>query len=181
MSKAKETPISKIVTMTHEEACNDANSWNFVQRRQFLELLRLVLGDARALKAKSKSLLGTLRGIVKTGTKLFDPEKTYVFFKNNSPCAGGLYDDLRICDIESGKVLYSVCPKNPWYGYRPVVAFSAEDADRWKNPLVFESMKDMREWFREPAAFKVSVSKEHIRTGKYDVHTTEVHLCTKAV
>lgn len=29
MSKAKETPISKIVTMTHEEVCDDANSWNF--------------------------------------------------------------------------------------------------------------------------------------------------------
>lgn len=170
MSKAKETPISKIVTMTHEEACNDANSWNFYDW----------FSETRALKAKSKSLLGTLRGIVKTGTKLFDPEKTYVFFKNNCPCTGGLYDDLRICDIESGEVLYNVCPKNPRYGYRPVVAFSAEDADRWENPLVFESMKDMREWFRNPAAFKVSVSKERIRTGKYDVHTAEVHLCTKA-
>ena len=71
---------------------------------------------------------------MKTDTSLFDPERTYVFFKNNCPCSGGLYDDLRICDIKTGKVLFNVCPKNPWYGYRPCVAFDAEDADRWENP-----------------------------------------------
>ena len=40
-----------------------------------------------------------------------DLDSTYVFFKNNCPMDGPLYDDFRICDIESGNVLYTVTPK----------------------------------------------------------------------
>jgi hypothetical protein len=39
-----------------------------------------------------------------------DIDKTYVFFKNNCPGYGSLYDDFRICDIESGDVIYTVAP-----------------------------------------------------------------------
>ena len=35
----------------------------------------------------------------------------YVFFKNNCPVNGPLYDDFRICDVESGNVIYTVIPK----------------------------------------------------------------------
>ena len=41
-----------------------------------------------------------------------DLDSTYVFFKNNCPFDGPLYDDFRICDIESGNVLYTVTPKS---------------------------------------------------------------------
>ena len=34
----------------------------------------------------------------------------YVFFKNNSPCFGKLYDDFRFCDMETGDVIYTICP-----------------------------------------------------------------------
>ena len=40
-----------------------------------------------------------------------DLDSTYVFFKNNCPLGGPLYDDFRICDVESGNVLYTVTPK----------------------------------------------------------------------
>lgn len=36
-----------------------------------------------------------------------DIDKCYVFYKQNCPSAGPLYDDFRICDIKSGDVLYT--------------------------------------------------------------------------
>ena len=110
-----------------------------------------------SLPGKSKRLMASVRAIVKTGTKLFDPDKTYVFFKNNCPFEGGLYDDLRICDIESGDVLFNVCPRDPHSGYRPRVAFESDDGtDRWGDPLVFETMKDLRAWFKDPSKFETT-------------------------
>ena len=40
-----------------------------------------------------------------------DLDKHYVFFKNNCPFNGPLYDDFRIVDSESGDILFTVVPK----------------------------------------------------------------------
>lgn len=37
-------------------------------------------------------------------------ETMYVFFKNNCPLYGSLYDDFRICDLESGDVIFTITP-----------------------------------------------------------------------
>jgi hypothetical protein len=141
----KEIPLSKLVKMTQDE----------IAKADRCQLFYDWFCKDTSLPGKSKRLMSTVRAIVKTGTKLFDPNKTYVFFKNNCPCSGGLYDDLRICDIESGDVLFNVCPSDPWCGYQPRVAFESDDGvDRWANPLVFETMKDLRAWFKDPSRFE---------------------------
>ena len=63
-----------------------------------------------SLKRKAESLFKKTKLFVKM--KDVDLDNTYVFFKNNCPAVGPLYDDFRICDIESGNVLYTVTPKS---------------------------------------------------------------------
>ena len=63
-----------------------------------------------SLIRKGEALLKKLRLIAKSDK--FDNDKCYVFFKNNCPFSGSLYDDFRICDLETGDVLYTVVPKS---------------------------------------------------------------------
>jgi hypothetical protein len=78
---------------------------------------------------------------------LIDSHKVYVFFKNNCPMRGSLYDDFRICDIESGDVLFTVVPSN---GHKS----SEGSAEVWgklndfKEPLVLGKWKDVLNFFR---------------------------------
>ena len=63
-----------------------------------------------SLKRKATALFKKTKMFAKM--KDVDLDSTYVFFKNNCPVGGPLYDDFRICDIESGNVLYTVTPKS---------------------------------------------------------------------
>jgi hypothetical protein len=61
-----------------------------------------------SLNRKAQSLMTKVKKFVKVAQ--VDLDKTYVFFKNNCPMVGSLYDDFRICDKESGDVIYTVTP-----------------------------------------------------------------------
>ena len=61
-----------------------------------------------SLKNKANTLFRASRRFAKKMD--IDLDKHYVFFKNNCPMVGPLRDDVRICDKETGDVLFTVTP-----------------------------------------------------------------------
>lgn len=97
---------------------------------------------------RDSSLAGKTKALGKKVIQLsksprFDANKTYVFFKNNCPCRGPLYDDFRICDRESGDVLYTVVPKSGHTGKAEVWGRPND----FKEPLVEGSWVDVKHYF----------------------------------
>ena len=67
------------------------------------------------LPTRSKKLQGQVIKFVnalRESGKPIDCTKVYVFFKNNCPMGGPLYDSFSICDRESGDVLFWVTGKS---------------------------------------------------------------------
>ena len=100
-----------------------------------------------SLKNKAKTLVSRLKAILKNN-KRFNPETTYVFFKNNCPCFGNLYDDFRICDINTGKVLYTVTPRDPHANGKASIWSEEND---FKEPLLVGSWTDIKMFFATAA------------------------------
>lgn len=95
-----------------------------------------------SLKNRAERLIGVLCNIADIKSKRFDPKKCYVFFMNNYPSEGGLYDDLRICDKKTGDVIINVCPSHYeiWHA-----------SNSFKEPIKFKNMKELYAWFKENA------------------------------
>jgi len=74
-------------------------------------------------------------------------ETMYVWFKNNCPLAGPLYDDFRIADIESGDTLFTIQINCFREEKRYIVYGKKNDFD---TPLFnTDSIKELVSWFNE--------------------------------
>ena len=98
-----------------------------------------------SLGNKAEFLISRLKSLLKHNVK-FDPTKCYVFFRNNCPCRGGLYDDFRICDIESGDVLYTVAPRDSHENGKASVWGIDND---FEEPIIVGSWIEIKRFFAE--------------------------------
>lgn len=96
------------------------------------------------LRRKGEKLLEKLELI--SSSKKFDNDKCYVFFKNNCPMNGSLYDDFRICDKETGDVLYTIIPRSGHKCDKGHAQVYGIDND-FEEPLVDGSWKEVKKWF----------------------------------
>jgi hypothetical protein len=63
-----------------------------------------------SLTGRLAAMLPMIRRVVRSSK--VDQDKMYIFLKNNSPVYGSLYDDFRICSMETNKVIYTVTPQS---------------------------------------------------------------------
>ena len=96
--------------------------------------------------ANKTKRMGSIVKQFKDGGKL-NLDDMYVWFKNNCPLAGPLYDDFRIADIESGETLFTVQINCFREEKRYTVYGKRNDFD---TPLLnTDSIKALVKWFNE--------------------------------
>ena len=96
----------------------------------------------RSLKNKTKKM-GQIIKQIKDGGKV-DLNNMYVWFKNNCPMSGPLYDDFRIANINDGATQLLVQLDSPWEDTKYVV-YSVDDFFD-KPVLLTNSSRELVKW-----------------------------------
>ena len=99
-----------------------------------------------SLKNKTVKLTTKLKQIV--NSPKINQNTMYVFFKNNCPLAGSLYDDFRICDLESGDVIYTITPRSGHTVYNNRAEVWGKE-NNFDGPLVVGKWKDVKDFFNQ--------------------------------
>jgi hypothetical protein len=110
-----------------------------------------------SLPRRGKSLVTKVRKIA--FSQRFDGEKVYVWFKNNCPVGGTLYDDFRIADIETGDTLYVIIPSSGFRSDNGSTQLFGREND-FICPLVEGTMKDIYAFFDGDDSKRVDSKEE---------------------
>lgn len=107
-----------------------------------------------SLRNKTRKLYRMLKGIMNCGK--FDPKTSYVFFKNNCPMVGPLYDDFRICSLETGNIIYTIVPKCGHSGLAEVWG----PQNQFQKPIVaFKTWTELKNWFNHDTPYNKAMRK----------------------
>lgn len=99
--------------------------------------------------------MGNIIKQIKDGGKV-NLVNSYVWFKNNCPLNGPLYDDFRIASLENGDVQFTVQIDCCWNKHKYAVYGRTPDGvGHWDVPL-FESnsIKELTTWLTSPWSTK---------------------------
>lgn len=98
-----------------------------------------------SLSNKTKRM-GSIIKRIKDGGKV-DLDKTYVWFKNNCPLNGPLYDDFRIAEINTGDVLFTTQIDCCWNDKKYTVHGRYNN---FEKPLFeTDTVKELINWFNK--------------------------------
>lgn len=103
-----------------------------------------------SLANKTKKI-GNIVRQVKRGGKV-NLNDWYVWFKNNCPLNGPLYDDFRFASLETGDVQFTIQINCCWNKHRYAVYGRTPDGEgHWDEPLFeSDSLKDLVKWLNSP-------------------------------
>ena len=91
--------------------------------------------------------MGNIIKQIKDGGKI-DLDNWYVWFKNNCPCVGPLYDDFRFADLKTGDVQFTICIGDKRCGHRYEVWGRQNN---FSSALAaFDNSRDLIKWLNRP-------------------------------
>lgn len=96
--------------------------------------------------ARKTQKLGKIVSKVKDGGKV-NLDASYVWFKNNCPLCGPLYDDFRFADIGTGDVIFTIAVDDKREDFKYSV-WGRENG--FQGPIIgFANSRDLVKWLNE--------------------------------
>ena len=101
--------------------------------------------------ARKTQRMGNIISKLKEGGKV-NFKNWYVWFKNNCPLNGPLYDDFRFADLETGEVQFTIQLDCCWNKKKYAVYGRTPDGEFHSDEPLFEtdSVKELINWFNKP-------------------------------
>ena len=101
--------------------------------------------------ARKTQRMGNIISKLREGGKV-NFKNWYVWFKNNCPLNGPLYDDFRFADLETGEVQFTIQLDCCWNKKKYAVYGRTPDGEFHSDEPLFEtdSVRELINWFNKP-------------------------------